>query len=407
MVTVPSVVEDHEVEQAASGPQFTVLSPDDPQDEAGEISTAEVDPEMMDDLIGEAPTEVLPESVVEPAAEVSPEPPVVEAPPVVETAEPPPAAKPKSKKEKLDQVDREIAYAEKLHEAEQEYIEACLERSRLENEIAALKKALKESAEDVDTKYDRLIHVRNKDPEQLELFDEDDEGNDDGRVWPAVPLQVDPPWADAATNEPPAAALDEPLDGSTVPMDENWWRSVPITDLDLEIKGFGKKKREALIDACPTIGALEDLRAKAGPMGMQTELPDGFGEKIASELEERVIKWLTANRDKMPIQPRTPQAEEPAADGSADGDAGHETQILARARELTVTAPDISFGAIADDGIAAARNGEPITACNWTAGDKQDSWLIGYLSVRGLSDGSQEAAGGGAEAGDTRTAESA
>lgn len=79
------------------------------------------------------------------------------------------------------------------------------------------------------------------------------------------------------------------------PQDDNAWRSASIEDLQLDqIKGFGKKKRDALYEACPTMGDLEDLRAEASKQHKQFSdvLPDGFGQKLADEIENAIIEWM-------------------------------------------------------------------------------------------------------------------
>jgi hypothetical protein len=65
------------------------------------------------------------------------------------------------------------------------------------------------------------------------------------------------------------------------------WRLIRTADGLQGIKGLGKKKLEQLCDVAPTIGQLEDLRGSSGG-DFKTALPHGFGEKVASEIEDRL-----------------------------------------------------------------------------------------------------------------------
>jgi hypothetical protein len=60
------------------------------------------------------------------------------------------------------------------------------------------------------------------------------------------------------------------------------------------IEGLGKKKREALLEECPTLGHLEDMRRDASLKGIPfcQILPKGIGESIADELESRMLEAL-------------------------------------------------------------------------------------------------------------------
>lgn len=72
------------------------------------------------------------------------------------------------------------------------------------------------------------------------------------------------------------------------------WRNVSIKELDFtSIKGFGAKKKEALVETCPTLGKLEDLR---GTFEGLTSIK-GIGREMSGEIENVVLNWLTKNRD--------------------------------------------------------------------------------------------------------------
>lgn len=159
-----------------------------------------------------------------------------------------------------------------LHSAELEYIEAALYVQQIEEEIDALKKRLKDARESRDESGVRLRQVR------------------DG----SVPVQVFKPTTIGPTAAATTKTIETLLDNP--PLSDGDWRLTPLSDLWVTepIKGMGKKKRDALIDFCPTIGSFEDLRAEAGRQfkPLADLLPEGIGQSLASELEERQLSWL-------------------------------------------------------------------------------------------------------------------
>ena len=86
------------------------------------------------------------------------------------------------------------------------------------------------------------------------------------------------------------------------------WRSTPIDTLFSDVKGLGAKKQEAVRDAIPTLGAFEDLRARASLEGesLKAMMPKGIGQDACDQLEEAALNWLSKN----------------AANGGDGGDAG-------------------------------------------------------------------------------------
>lgn len=136
----------------------------------------------------------------------------------------------------------------------------------LELRIASIKEDLKEHKKEYDAACIRLRRLVRTLTEDLPLFDR-------------------PQAAEATTAEEVDPISD----------DTDSWRAVPIEELRLDqVKSFGAKKREALYALCPTIGALEDLRAEASSQHKQFAdvLPDGFGQKITDEIENAVIEWM-------------------------------------------------------------------------------------------------------------------
>jgi hypothetical protein len=76
------------------------------------------------------------------------------------------------------------------------------------------------------------------------------------------------------------------------------WKSVPVASLQLSsIKGLGVKILAAIAERCPTIGDLESLRAEGTGKGRGLRSIDRLGEEKAQVIEDRLIEWLTKNRD--------------------------------------------------------------------------------------------------------------
>lgn len=104
--------------------------------------------------------------------------------------------------------------------------------------------------------------------------------------------------------------------------------SAPISELwaNNPIERFGKKKCEALQAACPTIGDFERLREQAGRAfkPLCDLLPDGIGQAVADELEERQLTWFRNNHDQ--LVPVESSATIDDNDGSETDD-GKESEI--------------------------------------------------------------------------------
>ena len=73
------------------------------------------------------------------------------------------------------------------------------------------------------------------------------------------------------------------------------WRSTPIDTLFSDVKGLGAKKQESVRDAIPTLGAFEDLRARASLEGepLKALMPKGIGQDACDQLEEAALNWLS------------------------------------------------------------------------------------------------------------------
>lgn len=72
------------------------------------------------------------------------------------------------------------------------------------------------------------------------------------------------------------------------------WQSISTASLLEGIEGLGAKKRDTLIETFPTLGKLEEARAEASKefLPFKAKLPKGIGEKIASDLEEKMLQAI-------------------------------------------------------------------------------------------------------------------
>jgi hypothetical protein len=103
-----------------------------------------------------------------------------------------------------------------------------------------------------------------------------------GPNYPQPKSKIDE--AVATGGERSAITVDDPAADDT-------WKLIPTSTIIDGIKGMGAKKAEAIISLAPTLGDLEELRAKAGiaHKPFATVLPKGVGGGMADELEERIL----------------------------------------------------------------------------------------------------------------------
>jgi len=89
--------------------------------------------------------------------------------------------------------------------------------------------------------------------------------------------------------KPPSDAIDDDADIA------DRWRAIPINEICTGIKGMGAKKREALCEAIPTLGAFEDLRKKASLDGnpLREYMPKGIGQEACDQLEEAALNRIS------------------------------------------------------------------------------------------------------------------
>lgn len=132
---------------------------------------------------------------------------------------------------------------------------------------ARLKAAVKDAANEFADLVDRLDAIMEDGPEEMPLFD----------------------------RQPKQGAAGTPTDPQPDPDDA--WRSEPLESILGDVKGLGKAKRESLLDAIPTLGKFENMRAEAAREYLQLKdlMPKGIGQGICDQLEEAALNWLSRN----------------------------------------------------------------------------------------------------------------
>lgn len=190
----------------------------------------------------------------------------------------------------------------KIEEAEQEFIDAGLRCQEIEEQIASLKDELKEAREYRDGCGTRLRVLRRE--SAIEGNPSSSYSPGTRGCYPATSSETEnasesdmgPDVRDALAGR--ELSLPENVRSGSEYSDKTPWHEVPITALGLEkIEGLGKKKRDALIELCPTIGRFEALRVLASQewLPLHAKLPKGFGERVADALEELHLEWMRKN----------------------------------------------------------------------------------------------------------------
>lgn len=261
-----------------------------------------------------------------------------------------------------------------LEDAKNDHLEACLQL----REAQQLVKAAREREKDALDFY-RELYARG----------------------PVIPKPVTPPEEQSGTQQPLPGAGNSGQGGA----DENGWRLIPLTNLPLDsIQGLGEKKRDALLDACPTLGHFTDKQVEAGASGVNTVLPKGIGKAITDPLEEMVLnavcKWRNENGKAAdeaaaePVTTETATATTPASEtASSSVPSFTEWELMtteqqsdyanARAAQISESVSILNVTLSADfraGGIAYGR-GERVIDCPRIPGDEMDSWLAGYFDA--------------------------
>lgn len=296
------------------------------------------------------------------------------------------------------QTEKESLYAIKLREAESDFAEACLEMSELEDTIIGAKEELKSQREVVKALAGKLRTIRKQGEVQLELDDipllqqrkgavaTESMGQDgpyvgvgDGTLGQRKSAgraatrtksgeskdSTDPHVFQHASSEASCPRLSQPDD----------WKRVPIEQLELgSIKGMGKKKLEAITDACATLGELESLRAGAGLMSIS-----GVGRTLADAIEDVILLWLSRHRDADVLAA--------ASEGAikVQDESEQVQQRAAEIREVGDYQPKPGFEGAYESGKRAYQDVDrDITDCPWTPCDQQDAWIAGWLAAESL-----------------------
>lgn len=148
------------------------------------------------------------------------------------------------------------------------------------------------------------------------------------------------------------------------------WRSVPMARiLEEKIKGFGAKKKEAMIDLCPTLGDFEELRKRVGKDAAELHemLPDGIGLETASVIEERHLDWIAKNYQESEVQSEATNIR----DRAKQINDGSNACLDARHHE----GPNWH-----ESGWTAYGKDCPLEECPYIPGPEQDDWIRGWLS---------------------------
>lgn len=88
------------------------------------------------------------------------------------------------------------------------------------------------------------------------------------------------------------------------PNTDDSWRAIPASKILEGIERLGKKKLEAITEAFPTLGHLEDIRGEASKehLHFSAKLPDGIGKGIADKIEERMMDEIAKFSVGIPIE---------------------------------------------------------------------------------------------------------
>ncbi len=178
--------------------------------------------------------------------------------------------------------------------------------------------------------------------------------------------------------------LNQASPSSDAPTEPAAWRSL-TTELLLTppIEGFGMKKRQALLDALPTLGDFEDLRARVGrdAATLRELLPKGIGEQAADALEERLITVIRQNgiTDTPTVAEAATDAPDPISDLQTQ--AVQLVDLWKSNREefdkFAINLPDDHIMS----GAEAYHDGDEVENCPFVLGtDEQYAWVFGWVS---------------------------
>lgn len=349
-----------------------------------------------------------------------------------------------------------------------EYIECRLKAAKLGDEIGRLRKQLSTTESHAD---DLLAQLRQYEDAAEPVVDEghSEEAGDAADSSNASGGSVAPGVSVFAVNSNVAILPPSRI----VPAEDESWKAAPITVLRLaEIQGLGPSKRTRLIDAVPTMGALENIRAEASLkcLPFASLLPKGIGQATADEIEERALNWLRDHQGRLGVKADTGKHEaEPPPELDQIPDIRLKRSSVTQTREMArdylsppptpeevvkevvnpwiAGTPVMPEGVVIDaepsggeseaestvdqseaeaemepedspeylryryqkmlkraesagpllgsifpggdrnttyeDGREAARRGYSLDDCNWSPGERQDQWLLGFIAENG------------------------
>lgn len=190
---------------------------------------------------------------------------------------------------------------------------------------------------------------------------------------------------------------------------ETAWRDIPIRDLLAGVRGLGAKKLDSLCDMVSTAGALEDLRATSGSV-FKTVLPSGFGDKVASAIEDALLAVQTppAGRAAGQVEPRVVRADDDAEDDELADDLmpviaeamdtatkltlvakwdefrkkiemQNEIELLTDAEDCNIQSDD---SVQMDEGFKAFEADLPVHACDGDTPEAQNDWVFGWCLAK-------------------------
>lgn len=173
---------------------------------------------------------------------------------------------------------------------------------------------------------------------------------------------------------------------------DNTWRTAATAELLDGTKGMGKKKLEAIVDAAPTVGHLEDLRRQASEQhkAFKDVLPKGCGQGLADAIEDRLVEHVA----KWSTPPAHEQVKENAKSSAEDapGDSTEEATTLdSMVAEIRQKAIDEEWG-IDDmevdqdddhpetvEGFEAWDAGQPYVTCPYFETKERAKWVTGWV----------------------------
>lgn len=108
---------------------------------------------------------------------------------------------------------------------------------------------------------------------------------------------------------------------------EDSWRDIKSVDILVGIKGLGAKKLDALLDMCPTLGHLEDVRGQASREFKEFRelLPKGIGTNTAAAIEEAAEEAVRNWRADMDEREANVESNQDSDQESTEDDAESES----------------------------------------------------------------------------------